>query len=46
VADIMTTMGMKVTPEPIRVRLTPSAAELDGCVEFGKKFAEAVLAAK
>jgi flavorubredoxin len=46
VSDIMTTMGMKVFPEPIRARLTPSAAELDACVEFGRKFAEAVMAGK
>jgi flavorubredoxin len=46
VSDIMTTMGMRVTPEPIRVRLTPSAADLEACVEFGKKFAEAVIAGK
>lgn len=40
VQDILTSMRLKVSPEPVRVRMSPSAADLAACVEFGKKFAE------
>jgi NADH oxidase (H2O-forming) len=39
VADILTAMRIKVSPEPIKFKMTPSAQELDTCFEFGKKFA-------
>lgn len=39
VHDILTSMRLKVSPEPIRVRMAPSDADLAACVEFGKKFA-------
>jgi flavorubredoxin len=39
VADILTAMRIKVSPEPIKFKMTPSAQELDACFEFGKKFA-------
>jgi flavorubredoxin len=42
VQDILTAMRIKVSPEPIKFRMTPSAQELDACFEFGKKFAETV----
>jgi len=42
VQDILTSMRIKVTPEPIRVRMTPSEADLKSCVDFGKQFAEIV----
>jgi NADH oxidase (H2O-forming) len=42
VADILTAMRIKVSPEPIKFKMTPSAQELDDCFEFGKKFAEGV----
>jgi flavorubredoxin len=45
VQDILTSMRIKVSPEPIRVRMTPSEADLQACVEFGRKFAEAAGAA-
>jgi hypothetical protein len=37
-------MRLKITPEPIRVRMSPSDADLAACVEFGRKFAEVVQA--
>jgi len=40
VADILTAMRIKVSPEPIKFKMTPSAQELDSCFAFGKKFAE------
>ncbi|HEY7528115.1 MAG TPA: FprA family A-type flavoprotein [Candidatus Deferrimicrobiaceae bacterium] len=40
VQDILTSMRLKVSPEPVRVRMSPSAADLAACVEFGKQFAE------
>jgi len=40
VADILTAMRIKVSPEPIKFKMTPSAQDLDTCFEFGKKFAE------
>ncbi len=40
VQDILTSMRIKVTPEPIRVRMTPSEQDLKACVDFGRKFAE------
>jgi len=40
VQDILTAMRIKVSPEPVRFRMTPSPQELDSCFEFGKKFAE------
>lgn len=42
VQDILTSMRLKVTPEPIRVRMSPSDADLAACVDFGRKFAEVV----
>jgi flavorubredoxin len=33
-------MRIKVSPEPIKFRMTPSAQDLETCFEFGKKFAE------
>ena len=44
VQDILTSMRLKVAPEPIRVRMTPSEGDLKTCFDFGKKFAEIVLA--
>jgi flavorubredoxin len=44
VQDILTSMRLKITPEPIRVRMSPSDADLAACVEFGRKFAEVVQA--
>jgi len=41
VQDILTSMRIKVAPDPIRVRMSPSEADLATCHEFGKKFAEA-----
>ncbi len=43
VQDILASMKLKVTPEPIRVRMTPSEADLAACVEFGRQFAAIVL---
>jgi len=40
VADILTAMRIKVSPEPIKFKMTPSAQDLDSCFAFGKKFAE------
>ncbi len=40
VRDILTSMRLKVAPEPIRFRMTPSRTDLDACVAFGKQFAE------
>ncbi|HEX7519852.1 MAG TPA: hypothetical protein VF325_06180, partial [Candidatus Deferrimicrobium sp.] len=40
VQDILTAMRIKVSPEPIKFKMTPSAQDLDACFEFGKKFAE------
>jgi flavorubredoxin len=42
VQDILATMRLKVSLEPIKVRMTPSPADLAACVEFGKKFAAIV----
>ncbi|MEW6720240.1 MAG: FprA family A-type flavoprotein [Thermodesulfobacteriota bacterium] len=42
VADIMAAMKIKVFPEPIRFKMTPTEADLQTCFEFGKKYAEAV----
>jgi flavorubredoxin len=42
VQDILTSMRLKVAPEPIRFKMTPSEADLAECVEFGRKFAEAI----
>jgi flavorubredoxin len=39
VQDILTSMRIKVAPEPIRVRMAPSEQDLAACVDFGKKFA-------
>jgi len=44
VQDILTSMRLKVAPEPIRFQMTPSDANLEECVEFGRKFAGIVLA--
>jgi len=40
VADILTAMRIKVSPEPIKFKMTPSAQDLVACFEFGRKFAE------
>jgi flavorubredoxin len=40
VQDILTSMRIKVSPEPIKVRMTPSEQDLSACYDFGKKFAE------
>jgi flavorubredoxin len=42
VQDILTAMRIKVSPEPIKFRMTPSPQDLETCVEFGRKFAEDV----
>jgi len=42
VQDILTSMRIKVSPEPIKVRMTPNEQELRACVDFGRKFAEIV----
>jgi len=42
VQDILVSMRLKVSPEPVRVRMAPSDADLASCVEFGKRFAEIV----
>ena len=39
VQDILTSMRIKVSPEPMRVRMSPSAQELAACVDFGGQFA-------
>ncbi|GAB4235369.1 MAG: FprA family A-type flavoprotein [Deltaproteobacteria bacterium] len=39
VQDILTSMRVKVAPEPIRVRMAPSEQDLQTCFEFGRKFA-------
>jgi flavorubredoxin len=40
VQDILTSMRIKVSPEPIKVRMAPSEQDLKACVDFGKKFGE------
>jgi len=42
VQDILTSMRLKIAPDPIRFQMTPSDADLATCEEFGKKFAEIV----
>jgi len=42
VTDIMAAMRIKVYPDPIRFKMTPTEADLQTCFEFGKKYAEAV----
>ncbi len=44
VQDILTSMRLKIAPEPIRVRMSPSEADLAACVDYGKKFAAIVQA--
>ncbi|MBP1627199.1 MAG: FprA family A-type flavoprotein [Holophagaceae bacterium] len=44
VHDILQSMRMKVGPDPIKARMTPSKAELEECVNFGRTFAEIVKA--
>jgi flavorubredoxin len=44
VSDILTAMRLKVAVEPIKVKMTPSEAELAQCVEFGKQFAAVAIA--
>jgi flavorubredoxin len=39
VQDILTSMRIKVSPEPMRVRMAPSAQDLEACVDFGRTFA-------
>jgi flavorubredoxin len=43
VQDILASMRLKVAPDPLRVRMAPSGAELAACLDFGRKFAEIVL---
>lgn len=43
VQDILASMRIKVAPEPIKVRMTPSDADLKTCFDFGKQFAGIVL---
>lgn len=38
VQDILASMRLKVSPEPLKVRMAPSEADLAACVEFGKQF--------
>jgi len=38
----MAAMRIKVYPEPIKFKMTPTDADLATCFEFGKKYAEAV----
>jgi len=40
VQDILTSMRIKVSPEPIKVRMAPNEQDLQACVDFGKKFGE------
>jgi len=40
VQDILTSMRIKVSPEPIKVRMAPNDQDLQACVDFGKKFGE------
>jgi len=42
VTDIMAAMRIKIFPEPIKFKMTPTEADLQTCFEFGKKYAEAV----
>lgn len=42
IQDILTSMRIKVSPEPIKFRMTPSAQDLQVCFDFGKKFAESI----
>jgi NADH oxidase (H2O-forming) len=42
VQDILAAMRIKVSPEPIKFKMTPSAQDLVTCFEFGKTFAEGV----
>lgn len=42
VQDILLSMRMKVGPDPIKVRMSPSTEELEACMEFGRTFAEIV----
>ena len=42
VQDVLSSMRLRVAPEPVRVRMSPSDADLAACVEFGRKFAELV----
>src|SRR3970040_122089 len=39
VQDILTSMRVKVSPEAVRVRMSPSAQDLEACADFGRKFA-------
>ena len=39
VQDILTSMRIKVAPEPVKVRMAPGAQDLEACVDFGRKFA-------
>jgi len=43
VQDILASMRLKVAPDPLRVRMAPSGAELAACLDFGRKFAEIVM---
>lgn len=45
VQDILASMRLKVAPEPVKVRMAPSEADLKACFEFGRAFAGIVLAA-
>lgn len=39
VEEILASMRLKVAPPPLKVRMTPSEADLAACFEFGKQFA-------
>ncbi len=44
VQDILASMRLKVAPEPVKVRMSPSEADLKACYEFGRQFAAIVAA--
>ena len=44
VADIMAAMRIKVFPEPIKFKLTPSDQDMQICFEFGKEYATSMSA--
>ncbi len=46
VQDVLTSMRLRVAPEPVRVRMAPSGADLAACAEFGRKFGEIVSGSK
>jgi flavorubredoxin len=42
VHEILSSMRLKVAPEPLRIRMAPSEGDLASCADFGKAFAEIV----